>query len=96
MPTTKLTIFPFFLLLPLLVQTIALFTTYVFFFIPETRGLSLAQVDELYLTKVPAWRSASWTPYGSKEQGDDAQKLKLGAQSSHLEKVQRRDLADEA
>ncbi|GAA5830583.1 hypothetical protein JCM3766R1_002770 [Sporobolomyces carnicolor] len=76
--------------------TIALFTVYVFFFIPETRGLSLAQVDELYLTKVPAWRSASWTPYGSKEQGDDAQKLKLGAQSSHVEKVQRRDLADEA
>jgi SP family sugar:H+ symporter-like MFS transporter len=28
-------------------------------------GLSLVQVDELYLTKVPAWRSANWTPYGS-------------------------------
>ncbi|GAA6060866.1 hypothetical protein JCM10212_006246 [Sporobolomyces blumeae] len=76
--------------------TIALFTTYTFFFIPETKGLSLAQVDELYLTKVPAWRSASWTPYGSKDQGDNAQRLKLGAQSSHLEKVNRRDLSDEA
>ncbi|GAA5841700.1 hypothetical protein JCM5353_000944 [Sporobolomyces roseus] len=76
--------------------TIALFTVYVFMFIPETRGLSLAQVDELYLTRVPAWRSASWTPYGSKNQTDEAQRLKLGAQSSHVEKVNRRDLADEA
>lgn len=29
---------------------IALFTVYVFFFIPETGGLSLVQVDEMYLT----------------------------------------------
>ncbi|KAK8858902.1 hypothetical protein IAR55_003133 [Kwoniella newhampshirensis] len=35
---------------------------YVFFMIPETRGISLEEVDELYRTKVPAWRSSSWTP----------------------------------
>ncbi|WWD05223.1 hypothetical protein V865_003296 [Kwoniella europaea PYCC6329] len=29
---------------------------------PETRGISLEEVDELYRTKVPAWRSNSWVP----------------------------------
>ncbi|WWC88333.1 uncharacterized protein L201_003243 [Kwoniella dendrophila CBS 6074] len=35
---------------------------YTFFMIPETRGISLEEVDELYRTKVPAWRSNSWVP----------------------------------
>ncbi|WWD18795.1 hypothetical protein CI109_103250 [Kwoniella shandongensis] len=35
---------------------------YVFFMIPETKGISLEEVDELYRTKVAAWRSSSWTP----------------------------------
>ncbi|GAA5941389.1 hypothetical protein JCM1841_002950 [Sporobolomyces salmonicolor] len=77
---------------------IALFTIYVFFAIPETKGLSLVQVDELYLTRVPAWRSANWVPYGGATQrnADESQRLKLGAQSSHLEKVSpRRDLSDD-
>ncbi|OCF75482.1 high-affinity glucose transporter SNF3 [Kwoniella mangroviensis CBS 8886] len=35
---------------------------YVYFMIPETRGISLEEVDELYRTKIPAWRSNSWVP----------------------------------
>ncbi|RSH78798.1 uncharacterized protein EHS24_001707 [Apiotrichum porosum] len=35
---------------------------YVFFMIPETRGISLEEVDELYRSKIPAWRSGSWKP----------------------------------
>lgn len=35
---------------------------YVFFMIPETRGISLEEVDELYRSKIPAWRSVSWKP----------------------------------
>ncbi|GAA5839983.1 hypothetical protein JCM9279_005231 [Rhodotorula babjevae] len=81
---------------------IALFTIYVFFFLPETGGLSLVQVDELYLTGVPAWRSSSWTPYGGatkrnrEDRTDEAKRLKLGTEESRLENVPaKRNLDDE-
>jgi len=35
---------------------------YVFFLIPETKGISLEEVDELYRSKIPAWKSTSWQP----------------------------------
>ncbi|GAA5970832.1 hypothetical protein JCM11641_004470 [Rhodosporidiobolus odoratus] len=69
--------------------TIALFTTYVFFFLPETKGLSLVQVDELYISGVPAWRSASWEPYGGvtarNAPTDEAKRLKLASSALHHE-----------
>ncbi|BGP03956.1 putative Galactose transporter (putative) [Rhodotorula toruloides] len=74
---------------------------YTFFFIPETKGLSLVQVDELYLTGVPAWRSASWTPYGgatarNQKDRDEAKRLKLGTEASHHENVPtKRNLAED-
>ncbi|KAF8204226.1 general substrate transporter [Mycena galopus ATCC 62051] len=36
---------------------------YVYFFIPETKGLSLEEVDELYRSGVKPWHSAEWTPH---------------------------------
>lgn len=35
---------------------------YVYFFVSETKGLSLEEVDELYRQNIPAWKSASWVP----------------------------------
>ena len=35
---------------------------YVFFFVRETKGLSLEEVDELYATDLPPWKTAGWTP----------------------------------
>ncbi|ORY31840.1 putative sugar transporter [Naematelia encephala] len=35
---------------------------YVYLMIPETKGISLEEVDELYRSKCPAWKSASWKP----------------------------------
>lgn len=35
---------------------------YVWLFIPETKGLSLEEVDELYRAKIPPWRSVGWKP----------------------------------
>ncbi|KAJ3895370.1 general substrate transporter [Lentinula edodes] len=35
---------------------------YVFFFIPETKGLTLEEVDEMYRSGVKPWNSTSWTP----------------------------------
>ncbi|WVQ96594.1 hypothetical protein IAU59_003699 [Kwoniella sp. CBS 9459] len=35
---------------------------YVYFMIPETRGISLEEVDELYRARIPAWRSSTWVP----------------------------------
>ncbi|BGP20734.1 hypothetical protein JCM10213_001022 [Rhodosporidiobolus nylandii] len=79
---------------------IALFTAFVFFFLPETRGLSLVQVDELYITGVPAWRSANWTPYGGatprNAPTDESKRLKLATAASHLENAPaKRNLSDD-
>lgn len=35
---------------------------YVFFFLPETSGLTLEEVQILYEEGIPAWRSANWVP----------------------------------
>ncbi|KAI0658309.1 general substrate transporter [Cubamyces menziesii] len=35
---------------------------YVYFFIPETKGLSLEEVDEMYRAEVKPWNSANWRP----------------------------------
>jgi len=35
---------------------------YVYFLIPETKGITLEEVDELYRSGIPAWRSAGWKP----------------------------------
>ncbi|KAE9400944.1 sugar transporter [Gymnopus androsaceus JB14] len=35
---------------------------YVYFFIPETKGLTLEEVDEMYRSGVKPWKSASWVP----------------------------------
>ncbi|KAM0751864.1 general substrate transporter [Meredithblackwellia eburnea MCA 4105] len=73
---------------------IVLFTTFVFFFVPETKGLSLIQVDELYLSRVPAWRSASWEPFGGEKARHQDQELKIddGRVGERLEMAPRRDL----
>ncbi|ORY88508.1 and other transporter-domain-containing protein [Leucosporidium creatinivorum] len=76
---------------------IVLFTAFVFFFVPETKGLSLVQVDELYLSRVPAWRSSSWVPFGgaSKRNATDGGSLKLQTTQKHHENVQPRNLDDD-
>ena len=35
---------------------------FTYFFIPETKGLSLEQVDELYNDNVKPWQSTHWVP----------------------------------
>ncbi|KAF6765549.1 general substrate transporter [Ephemerocybe angulata] len=36
---------------------------YVYFFIPETKGLTLEEVDEMYTSGVKAWNSSTWKPH---------------------------------
>lgn len=35
---------------------------HVFFFFPETKGKRLEEIDQIWSEKIPAWRSASFTP----------------------------------
>jgi MFS transporter, SP family, sugar:H+ symporter len=35
---------------------------YVYLFIPETKGLSLEEVDEMYRSGVKPWNSSTWKP----------------------------------
>ncbi|CCF58563.1 hypothetical protein KAFR_0E04120 [Kazachstania africana CBS 2517] len=35
---------------------------YVFFFVPETKGLTLEEVDDMYAEGVLPWKSANWVP----------------------------------
>lgn len=35
---------------------------FTYFFIPETKGLSLEQVDELYNDGIKPWQSTKWVP----------------------------------
>ncbi|KAG2099885.1 uncharacterized protein F5147DRAFT_711408 [Suillus discolor] len=35
---------------------------YVYFAIPETKGLTLEEVDEMYRSGIPPWRSVGWRP----------------------------------
>ncbi|KAF8581688.1 general substrate transporter [Ramaria rubella] len=37
---------------------------YVYLFVPETKGLSLEEVDEMYRARVLPWRSTEWKPSG--------------------------------
>ena len=37
-------------------------TIFTFLFVYETKGLSLEEVDQLYASGIPAWRSSTWTP----------------------------------
>lgn len=40
---------------------------YVFFFVRETKGLTLEEVDELYAQNVLPWKSSSWVPPSANE-----------------------------
>lgn len=35
----------------------------VFFFFPETKGKRLEEIDQIWVEKVPAWKTASWKPH---------------------------------
>ncbi|KZT53631.1 general substrate transporter [Calocera cornea HHB12733] len=47
---------------------------YVYIFVPETKGLSLEEVDEMYRSGVKPWNSAKWKPHDkhlhAKQHGD--------------------------
>ncbi|EDO15762.1 hypothetical protein Kpol_1049p20 [Vanderwaltozyma polyspora DSM 70294] len=45
---------------------------YVFFFVCETKGLSLEEVNEMYEEGVLPWKSPNWVPSGRRDMGYDA------------------------
>ncbi|SJM88908.1 probable Low-affinity glucose transporter HXT3 [Zygosaccharomyces bailii] len=48
---------------------------YVFFFVPETKGLTLEEVNEMYLENVLPWKSSNWLPPQKRGSDYDADEL---------------------
>ncbi|GFP67448.1 hexose transporter HXT8 [Saccharomyces cerevisiae] len=48
---------------------------YVFFFVPETKGLTLEEVDEMWMDGVLPWKSESWVPASRRDGDYDNEKL---------------------
>ncbi|KAJ2924765.1 hypothetical protein H1R20_g12329, partial [Candolleomyces eurysporus] len=67
---------------------------YVYLFIPETRGLTLEEVDELYRSGVKPWNSTGWKPHLSEEahlkvhQGRPSQAEKVSTEKSGVEEAE--------
>ncbi|XBW38681.1 hypothetical protein QEN19_004269 [Hanseniaspora menglaensis] len=51
-------------------------TFYVFFTVPETKGLTLEEVNEMWLDDVLPWKSASWVPASARNVDYDQEALK--------------------
>ncbi|KAI0756097.1 general substrate transporter [Daedaleopsis nitida] len=58
---------------------------YVYIFIPETRGLSLEEVDEMYRSGVQPWRSSAWRP--SDKHLHDKEKDEKRAEPTEVQEV---------
>ncbi|ODN92108.1 hexose transporter [Cryptococcus wingfieldii CBS 7118] len=68
---------------------LALFFVFVFFCVPETRGFSIAEVDALYLSRTPAWRSGKFTE-------DQAQTAKRASEKHYSRSVHNENAAVKA
>ncbi|TCD70103.1 hypothetical protein EIP91_004832 [Steccherinum ochraceum] len=58
---------------------------FVYFFIPETKGLSLEEVDEMYRSGIKPWKSPSWRP-SEKYLHDDDKKQPVEVRETDAEK----------
>jgi len=59
---------------------------FVYFFIYETKGLTLEQVDSLYAEVPNAWRSKCWKPQGTFKEEARRKSIVKGSMSEHVEK----------
>nr|AEB31263.1 xylose transporter [Scheffersomyces stipitis] len=57
---------------------------YVYFFVSETKGLSLEEVDELYAEGIAPWKSGAWVPPSAQQQ---MQNSTYGAETKEQEQV---------
>lgn len=58
---------------------------FVYFFLPETSGRSLEEIDTMFLLEVKPWKSSKWTP----TKGEDlitADKLRLNSGARDITK----------
>ncbi|EKM84259.1 hypothetical protein AGABI1DRAFT_52117 [Agaricus bisporus var. burnettii JB137-S8] len=58
---------------------------YVYLFVPETKGLSLEEVDELYRSGVKPWKSAGWRPHlmDNRQKNEGVESDEKGSEEKH-------------
>ncbi len=59
---------------------------YIYFMLPETAGLSLEEVDELYTLKIKPWKSTHWDPPTRMRKGLGAKGVEFGGEEGKAEK----------
>ena len=58
----------------------------VYFFVPESQGRTLEEIDTMYVMHVPPWKSSGWEPPAGDASETDAEDLQSGAR--HIEKAE--------
>lgn len=66
---------------------IAMSGVFVFFVVPETGGLSIEEIDALFISKTPAWRSKAFLRAQAKEENTTNEKRSRNSQHRENEKA---------
>lgn len=71
----------------------AVMTIHVFFFYPETAGKSLEEIDAVFESKTPAWRTGQMGTF--QDRLHEAERKQDGAETTHEEAPSARSVAKE-
>ncbi|KAJ9108189.1 hypothetical protein QFC20_003552 [Naganishia adeliensis] len=78
------------LILLIFAGVLAFGCVYIYFFLIESSGLALEEIDEAYALHIPAWKSTSWIPPSRIEAARREGAIDEKGEIIHAEKIQRK------